>query len=120
MGRLTIKEQILLAYYVYNFEEDSEESMKELEGVIDSIQNGHKEVLYELEREGLISRAQEDNKRRITNEGILYIDNILNIQSYAIEGNKLAYVKDSLLINEIDISADPLKEYIYQHVGIED
>ena len=121
MGKLTLKEQVLLAYYIYNFIEDNEQSMIELEQVLqDSLQENHAKALEELKQEGLVDSTKEDNKQRITNEGVLYIDNILHIQSESTDGNKLAYVKDNLLIYEIAFTEDKLKAYVYKHVGIID
>ncbi|MFJ5770529.1 hypothetical protein [Psychrobacillus sp. NPDC093180] len=121
MAKLTLKEQVLLAYYIYNFLEDTEHAMKELENVLqDSLQENYAKSVEELQREGLVDSAKEDNKERITNEGVLYIDNILHIQSESTDGNKLAHVKDNLLTYEIVFTVEKLKEYIYKNVGITD
>ncbi|TQR16319.1 hypothetical protein [Psychrobacillus soli] len=120
MGKLTLKEQVLLAYYVYNFLEENEQTMLELENVLqDSLQENYAKAVKELKQEGLVDNAKEDDKERITNEGVLYIDNILHIQSESTDGNKLAYVKDNLLIYEIAFSEEKLKEFIYKHVAID-
>ncbi|SES30747.1 hypothetical protein [Psychrobacillus sp. OK032] len=119
MGKLTIKEQVLLAYYINNFLEESEQAMMELEHVLrDSLQENYVKAVEELQEEGLVDSAKEDEKERITNEGVLYIDNILHIQSESTDGNKLAHVKDNLLIYEIAFTVENLKEYIYKNVGI--
>lgn len=121
MGKLTLKEQVLLAYYIYNFIEDNEQSRRELENVLqNSLQENYTKALEELTQEGLVDSTTEDGKKRITNEGVLYIDNILHIQSESTDGNKLAYVKDNLLTYEIAFSKDELKAYVYKHVGIID
>lgn len=120
MGKLTLKEQVLLAYYIYNFLEETVASMQELEGVIKSgLKDDYTKIVEELEKEELVNNSQEDGKERITNKGIMYMDNILHIQSEATERNKLSYVKDSLLINEMVFSIELLKEYIHKHVGID-
>lgn len=119
MGKLTLKEQVLLAYYIYNFLKDNEQAMMELEHVLqDSLQENYAKAVEELEQEGLVDRAKEDDKEHITNEGVLYIDNILHIQSESTDGNKLAHVKDNLLIYEITFTEEKLKEYVYKYVGI--
>ena len=121
MAKLTLKEQVLLAYYIYNFLEDSEQAMRELENILqDSLQENHVKSVEELQREGLVDSSKEDGKERITNEGVLYINNILHIQSESTDGNKLAHVKDSLLTYEIAFTEETLKEYIYKNVGITD
>lgn len=121
MGKLTLKEQVLLAHYIYNFIEDKEQSRRELEQVLqDSLQENYTKALEELGQEGLVDSTTEDGKQRITNEGVLYIDNILHIQSESTDGNKLAYVKDNLLTYEITFTKDELKAFVYKHVGITD
>ncbi|MDI2585735.1 hypothetical protein OR571_00950 [Psychrobacillus sp. NEAU-3TGS] len=121
MAKLALKEQVLLAYYIYNFLEDTEQAMRELENVLqDSLQENYAKSVEELQQEGLVDSAKEDNKERITNEGVLYIDNILHIQSESTDGNKLAHVKDNLLTYEIAFTEEKLKEYIYKNVGITD
>ncbi|MEI4770666.1 hypothetical protein WAX74_13605 [Psychrobacillus sp. FJAT-51614] len=118
MGKLTSYDQILLAYYVYNFiVENKEEALQQLNYTAQDRLPGFDKTIEKLLDEGWMSNNNEN--LGITNEGILHIDSILHIQSYATERNKLSYVKDSLLINEIELSSPTLKEYIYKHVGIE-
>ena len=120
MGTLTLKEQTLLAYYVFNFIEMKDTADIEVNDVVkEGLQGDYSTVLSELKAEGLADNSREDGQTRITNEGILYIDNTLHIQSESPEDNKLSYVKDSLLINETEFSHKTLKEYIYKQVGID-
>ena len=116
MGKLVEKEQILLAYYVCNFSDKKDENENELGEVLTrALGENLTSIQGALNEKGLLS----DHDRMITNEGILYIDNILHIQSDAVEGNKLAYVKDNLLTYEIELSVPEIKEYIHKNVGIE-
>ena len=116
MGKLLEKEQILLAYYVCNFLEKDERNAEELGEVLTrALGDNLTSIQGTLNEKGLLS----DHDEMITNEGILYIDNILHIQSDAVERNKLAYVKDNLLTYEIEFSIPEIKEYIYKYVGIE-
>ncbi len=116
MGRLVEKEQILLAYYVCNFLEKNDKNADELGEVLTKALGDNLTSIQEaLNNKGLLS----DHDQMITNEGILYIDNILHIQSDAVERNKLAYVKDNLLTYEIELSVPEIKEYIHKHIGIE-
>ena len=116
MGRLVEKEQILLAYYVCNFLEKKDKNADELGEVLTKALGDNLTSIQEaLNNKGLLS----DHDQMITNEGILYIDNILHIQSDAVERNKLAYVKDNLLTYEIELSVPEIKEYIHKHIGIE-
>ena len=117
MDKLSKKEQTLLAYYICNFLKEKGETQNELgEALKKGLGEELASVQEALQKEGLLGNSNH----MITNEGILYIDNILHIQSYATEGNKLAYVKDSLLINEMEIFVDELKEYIHKHVKIDE
>jgi len=116
MGRLVEKEQILLAYYVCNFLEKNDKNAEELGEVLTKALGDNLTSIQDaLNNKGLLS----DHDQMITNEGILYIDNILHIQSDAVERNKLAYVKDNLLTYEIELSVPEIKEYIHKHIGIE-
>lgn len=116
MGKLAEKEQILLAYYVCNFLEKNDENANELGEVLTTaLGDNLTSIQGKLNEQGLLS----DHDRLITNEGILYIDNILHIQSDAVERNKLAYVKDNLMTYEIELSVPEIKEYIHKHVEIE-
>ena len=116
MGKLVEKEQILLAYYVCNFLEKDERNAEELGEVLTrALGDNLTSIQGTLNEKGLLS----DHDQMITNEGILYIDNILHIQSDAVERNKLAYVKDNLLTYEIEFSIPEIKEYVHKHVGIE-
>ena len=116
MGKLVEKEQILLAYYVCNFLDKNDENENELGEVLTTaLGDNLTSIQGVLNDQGLLS----DHDQMITNEGILYIDNILHIQSDAVERNKLAYVKDNLLTYEIELSVSEIKDYIHNHVGIE-
>ncbi|SDN47250.1 hypothetical protein SAMN05518871_105221 [Psychrobacillus sp. OK028] len=115
MGKLVEKEQVLLAYYVCNFLEKNEKNEGELREALNNVGENLTSIQTELSEKGLLS----DHDRMITNEGILYLDNILHIQSDAVERNKLAYVKDNLLTYDIELSVPGIKEYIHKHVGIE-
>ncbi|MFJ7827378.1 hypothetical protein [Psychrobacillus sp. NPDC096623] len=115
MGKLVEKEQVLLAYYVCNFLEKNEKNEGELREALNNVGENLTSIQTELNDKGLLS----DHDRMITNEGILYLDNILHIQSDAVERNKLAYLKDNLLTYDIELSIPQIKEYIHKHVGIE-
>ena len=116
LGKLVEKEQVLLAYYVCNFIDKNAENVDELgEYLTRAFGDNLTEIQETLNEKGLLS----DHDRMITNEGILYIDNILHIQSDAVERNKLAYMKDNLLTYEIELSVPEIREYVYKHVGIE-
>ena len=117
MGKLVEKEQTLLAYYVCNFLEKNEKNIDELGEVLTkALGDKLAGIQGELSDKGLLS----DHDRMITNEGILYIDNLLHIQSDAVERNKLAYVKDNLLTYELELSVSGIKDYIHKQVGIEE
>lgn len=116
MGKLLEKEQVLLAYYVCNFLVKNENNEGELrEALKSALGDNLSRIQTELNDKGLLS----DHDQMITNEGILYLDNILHIQSDAVERNKLAYVKDNLQTYDIELTLSEVKKYIYKHVGIE-
>ena len=73
------------------------------------------EVQKELVQDGFLKEQEQE----ITTEGTLHIDSILHIQSYATERNKLAYIKDSLQINEIEFTIEPIRDYIYKNVEMD-
>ncbi len=115
MEKLTEKEQVLLTYYVCNFLGNKKDD-RELAIVLkNGLTSNLPPIQQELKEEGFLG----EHDQMITNEGILHIDSILHIQSYATEGNKLAYIKDSLQINEIELSVEELKNYIYKHIGMD-
>lgn len=120
MAKLTVKEQILLAFYALNFQEDKDVPIKELTDILDRDVDDASQLIGELEGKGLVGYIEGDDKQSITNEGIIYIDNILHVHSEATERNKLTYVKNSLLINEIELSVLQLRKYINKYVGIKD
>jgi len=116
MDKLTEKEQVLLAYYVYNFLEKKDKNEEELTTVLQQgLETKLGEVHKGLKREALLG----DQNNLITNEGILHIDSILHIQSYATERNKLAYIKDSLQINEMEFTVEPIKDYVYKYIEMD-
>ena len=117
MGKLVEKEQTLLAYYVCNFLEKDEKNIDELGEVLTkALGDRLTGIQGELNDKGLLS----DHDQMITNEGILFIDNLLHIQSDAVERNKLAYVKDNLLTYELELSIPEIRDYIHKQVGIEE
>lgn len=116
MGKLTEKEQVLLAYYTCNFLDKNDKKENQLKEVLEkALGERLTSIQSELNDKGLLS----DHDRMITNEGILYMDNLLHIQSDAVERNKLAYVKDNLLTYELEFTFPEIQEYIHEHVGIE-
>ncbi|OES45199.1 hypothetical protein [Domibacillus iocasae] len=125
MGKkLPIKEQVLLAYYVQYYLENKPAVMYELH---ERMSENMKPAVYEIAMndlfdQGLINGLEKIRhydetdgqiiKPMITNEGILYINNILNIQSYASDGHKLEYVKNSLTTSGLELSIPIIEEYV--------
>ncbi|MCP3762266.1 hypothetical protein NLX67_07675 [Domibacillus sp. A3M-37] len=125
MGKkLPIKEQVLLAYYVQYYLENKPDVMYELhERMSENMEPAVYEIaMNDLFDQGLINGLEKIRhydetdgqiiKPMITNEGILYINNVLNIQSYASDGNKLEYVKNSLTTSGLELSIPIIAEYI--------
>lgn len=119
---LPVKEQVLLAYYVQYYKENKPEAMFELhEQLKEEMEPGTYEIaMNELFDRGLINglekirRYMETDghtiKPMITNEGVLYINNVLNIQPYSM--NKLADVRNSLATSAIGLSVPALAAYV--------
>lgn len=125
MGKkLPVKEQVLLAYYVQYYLENKPDVMYELhERMSDNMEPAVYEIaMNDLFDEGLVNGLEKIRhydetdghiiKPMITNEGILYINNVLNIQPYASDGSKLEYVKNSLTTSSLELSIPVIAEYV--------
>ncbi|KMY53349.1 hypothetical protein AC623_04565 [Bacillus sp. FJAT-27231] len=131
METLTEREQVILAYYVQYYLGNDPNHIAELHKLMMEGMPSYPERMEQLTKEGLLNGTEvipsvpienggdKITQPMITNKGILYIDNILNIQSYAVEGNKLSYIKNSLLTNNLQLSVDAISAYVKTAVGIE-
>ncbi|OKL36083.1 hypothetical protein [Domibacillus mangrovi] len=124
MGELAVKEQVLLAYYVQYYLENKPDVMYELH---ERMSENMAPAVYEIAMnnlfdQGLVNglekiRQYDENdgyiiKPMITNEGVLYINNVLGIQSYVSNSSKLKYVKNSLITSNLELTIPVIAEYI--------
>lgn len=124
MGELAVKEQVLLAYYVQYYLENKPDVMYELhERMSENMEPAVYEIaMNNLFDKGLVNglekiRQYDENdgyiiRPMITNEGILYINNVLGIQSYVSNSSKLKYVKNSLITSNLELTIPIIAEYI--------
>ncbi|GLY10785.1 hypothetical protein [Bacillus badius] len=130
METLTEREQVTLAYYVQYYLGNDPNDIAELHRMMTEGMPSYPSIMEQLTREGMLngmdaipSAPVENGGDKITipmitHKGILYIDSILNIQSYAVEGNKLSYIKNSLLTNNLQLSVDVIAAYVKEETGI--
>ncbi|KAB7705571.1 hypothetical protein F9802_13610 [Bacillus aerolatus] len=132
MEKLTIKEQVVLAYYVQYYLGNDPNIMAELHEILTEGMDtaAYETSLARLAEEGLLNGTDaiplspienggdKITQPMITNKGIMHIDNILDIQSYAVEGNKLSYIKNSILTNNLDLSVDVIAAFVKKAVEI--
>lgn len=122
MNELQDKEQVLMAYYVQYYKGASLDDIQELnrrlsEGIGEE---KYKEAMDELKEQGLIhglETVEERNQDGVdspmaTNEGMLYINDVLNLQSDAVEDHQLDYLAKHLETSHLDLTLEPVKSYI--------
>src|SRR5690606_15349171 len=77
-------------------------------------------LMEELKAEGLVRglEAVEQQEQEgvdtpmATNEGMLYINNVLNLQSDAVEDHQLDYLQKHLETSHLELTLSPVKTYI--------
>ena len=122
MNELQDKEQVLMAYYVQYYKGASLDDIQELnrrlsEGIGEE---KYKEAMDELKDQGLIHGLETIEERNqdgvdspmATNEGMLYINDVLNLQSDAVEDHQLDYLAKHLETSHLDLTLEPVKSYI--------
>ncbi len=122
MEELQKKEQVLMAYYAQFYKGAKLEEVQQLNrNLSDGMgEDQYKDVMQELMDEGLvhgIEKVEEQEKEGIdtpmaTNEGMLYINNVLNLQSYAVEDHQLDYLQKNLETSHLKLTIEPVKAYI--------
>ncbi|MGG3450417.1 hypothetical protein [Domibacillus aminovorans] len=128
MGELAIKEQVLLAYYVQYYLENKPDVMYELhEQMSENMAPAVYEIaMNDLFDKGLVNGLEKIRhydetdgniiKPMITNEGVIYINNVLGIQPYASDGSKLKYVKNTLITSNLELTIPIIAKYIEESV----
>lgn len=122
MNELQEKEQVLMAYYAQYYIGASLEEIQELDrSLSQSIgEEKYKEAMDELKEQGLIhglETVEERNQDGVdspmaTNEGMLYINDVLNLQSDAVEDHQLDYLAKHLETSHLELTLEPVKSYI--------
>lgn len=126
MKELQDKEQILMAYYAQYFKGATLEDIKQLdqrmsEGIG---KERYAEAMKKLKDEGLIFGMEQVEAREkegvdspmATNEGMLYINDVLNLQSYAVEDHQLDYLEKNLETSGLELTLETVKTYIAETI----
>lgn len=126
MNELTEKEQVLMAYYAQYYRGASREDVKGLDARLSEGlgQERYAKVMKELQDEGLVIGMEEVEKRNgegvpapmATNEGMLYVNNTLNLQSDAVEEHQLDYLENHLETSGLELTLEPVKSYIEEAI----
>lgn len=126
MKELEDKEQVLIAYYTQYYMGGGYSDIKKLDQHLaqEIGEDRYAEVMDELESEGLIfgmeqvearEKAGEDSPMA-TNEGMLAVHSILNLQSESIENHQLDYLKNHLKTSNLKFTLEPVETYIYKTI----
>ena len=126
MNELTEKEQVLMAYYAQYYRGASRDDVKGLDARLSEGlgQERYAKVMKELQDEGLVIGMEEVEKRNgegvpapmATNEGMLSINNTLNLQSDAVEEHQLDYLENNLETSGLKLTLEPVKSYIQEAI----
>lgn len=126
MENLLEKEQLMLAYYVQYYLGSSFEDVKKLDTRLreEIGQETYDSVMQELEAEGLINGLKKVEKSEqegtgvpmATNEGILYINDVLSLDSYAMEESMLNYLDNYLQTSGLEFTLEPVKKYVEESI----
>lgn len=129
MAELMDKEQVLMAYYAQYYREASTDEVRKLDArLFEGLGEArYAELMEELIDEGLAIGMEEVEKREqqgspapmATNEGMLYINNVLNLQSYAVEEHQLDYLQNHLETSGLELTLEPVKSYIQEVIDKE-
>lgn len=126
MKELEDKEQILIAYYAQYYKGAGFDDTKQLDRHLSQEigEERYAEAMKKLEDEGLIfgmeqvearEKAGEDSPMT-TNEGMLYVHNILNLQSETVEEHQLNYLKNHLKTSNLKFTLEPVESYVYKTI----
>ena len=127
MKELQDKEQILMAYYAQYFKGATLEDIKQLDQHLSQGigEERYAEAMKNLKDEGLIfgmEKVEEREKEGVdspmaTNEGMLYINDVLNLQSYAVEDSQLDYLENNLKTSGLKFTLEPAESYVYETIN---
>ncbi|MGM0898883.1 MAG: hypothetical protein ACQEV0_13345 [Bacillota bacterium] len=122
MNELQDKEQVLMAYYAQYYKGATLEEVQKLDRTLSEGigEERYKKAMDELKGQGLIhgmETVEERNEDGVdspmaTNEGMLYINDVLNLQSDAVEDHQLDYLAKHLETSHLELTLEPVKVYI--------
>ena len=126
MEELNDKEQVLMAYYTQYYKGANFDGIKKLNQYLSQEigEERYGAAMKELEDEGLIfgmeqvearEKAGEDSPMA-TNEGMLYVNDILNLQSYTVEDHQVDYLENNLKTSNLKFTLEPIETYIYKTI----
>ena len=120
------KEQVLLAYYVQYYRGAATEDVKALDQRLSEEigkERYEKAMNMLLEEELIIGMDQVEEREKegapapmATNEGMLYINDTLNLQSYAVEEHQLDYLENNLKTSNLEFTLEPVKAYVEESI----
>ncbi|RNF39212.1 hypothetical protein [Planococcus salinus] len=123
MKELQDKEQVLMAFYTQYYKGATLEDIKQLDRHLSQEigEERYREAMKALKEEGLIFGMDEVEAREkdgvdspmATNEGMLYVHDVLNLQSYTVEDHQLDYLENNLKTSNLEFTLKPVKDYIY-------
>lgn len=126
MKELENKEQVLIAYYTQYYKGASFEDIKQLDRhLAKSVgEDRYTAAMQELKDEGLIFGIEQVEEREkegqdspmATNEGMLYVNSILNLQSDAVEEHQLNYLENNLKTSNLKFTLEPVETYVYKTI----
>ena len=128
MEKMQDKEQILMAYYAQYFKGATLSDIKQLDKrLAEGIgEERYHAAMDELTEEGSVfgmkrveARKKEDglDSPMATNEGMLIINDVLNLQSYAVEDHQLDYLENALETSGLEFTLKPVEEYIMETIN---
>lgn len=122
MKKLQEKEQVLMAYYAQYYKGATFQEVQQLNSTLSEGigEEQYAKLMEELKAEGLVRglEAVEQQEQEgvdtpmATNEGMLYINNVLNLQSDAVEDHQLDYLQKHLETSHLELTLSPVKTYI--------
>ncbi len=126
MEELKDKEQILMAYYTQYYKGANFEDIKQLDRHLSQEigEERYAAAMKELKEEGLIFGMEQVEAREeagedspmATNEGMLYVNDVLNLQSYTVEDHQLGYLENNLKTSNLKFTLEPVETYIYKTI----
>lgn len=126
MKEMEDKEQILIAYYAQYYKGAEFDDIKQLDRHLSKEigEERYTEAMKKLEDEGLIfgmeqvearEKAGEDSPMA-TNEGMLYVNDVLNLPSENVEDHQLDYLENHLKTSNLKFTLEPVETYVYKTI----